>query len=67
MAGGMALPSRHNHQSEGHRIVEDGIEGESVDVQPVVAVNEAEFAIVNDSALPLPKSLADDARRREET
>jgi hypothetical protein len=47
--------------------VEDGIEGESVDVQPVVAVNEAEFAIVNDSALPLLKRLADDARRREET
>ncbi len=67
MAGGMTLPSRHDHQSEGHRVVEDDIEEESVDVQPVVVVNEAEFAIVNDYALPLPKRLADDARRREET
>ncbi|MBK5281890.1 MAG: hypothetical protein JJE16_07375 [Nitrospiraceae bacterium] len=67
MAGGMTLPSRHDHQSEGRRVVEDDIEEGSVDVQPVVVVNEAEFAIVKDDALPLPERLADDARRREET
>ena len=67
MAGGMTLPSRHDHQSEGRRVVEDNIEEGSVDVQPVVVVNEAEFAIVKDDALPLPERLADDARRREET
>ncbi|TKS64603.1 MAG: hypothetical protein EWM73_00330 [Nitrospira sp.] len=48
MAGGMTLPSRHDHQSEGRRVVEDDIEEGSVDVQLAVVVNEAQ---------PLPERL----------
>ena len=48
MAGGMTLPSRHDYQSEGRRVVEDDIEEGSVDVQLAVVVNEAQ---------PLPERL----------
>src|SRR5512141_2517057 len=68
MAGGMTLPSSKDtiHQ-EGRCVVEEDIEKGSVDLQPVVVVNEAEFATVKTMPCRCRGGATGDARGREET